>query len=233
MTGNGNHTTYLCYIPSITESQISPHLTITAPVVGTSDEPCIVFEAWWWEFPTAVASGRVLCKERKLEVWVDGFSRTKTGHSWWNRGDMPMFFVSFGTLLRNSKALSFSNMHVRMHVRIWILRISWLSRTGEWGVVMSSGWRKDDLRLKNSCGIGEVATQGLSHVSPKKMGVSHLETAGDDSPPYLVDQDAEVPGSGGFKPCPETYGHMSQMEWASSSSSWIIVIVITVMVIKQ
>jgi len=36
----------------------------------------------------------------------------------------------------------------------------------------------------------------LSHVSPKKMGVSHLETAaGDDSPPYLVDQDPEVPGS--------------------------------------
>jgi hypothetical protein len=28
------------------------------------------------------------------------------------------------------------------------------------------------------------------------MGVSHLETAaGDDSPPYLVDQDPEVPGS--------------------------------------
>ena len=161
MTGNGNHTTYLFYIPSITESQISQHLTIMAPVVGTSDEPCIVFEAWWWEFPTAVASGRVLCKERRLEVWVDGFSRTKTGDFWWNRGDMPMFFVSFGTLLRNSKALSFSNMHVRM--RVSNLDFEKHILTFQDRGVGSSGWRKDDLRLKNSCGIGEVATQGLSN----------------------------------------------------------------------
>ena len=103
--------------------------------------------------------------------------------------------------------------------------ISWLS-SREWGVVWSSGWRKDDLRLKNSCGFLERwQPKGFLMFLQKNMGVSHLETAGDDSPPYLVDQDAEVPKISKHDWLGWCFQTMPRNIWTCESNGIIIIII--------
>jgi hypothetical protein len=125
--------------PATNRASFLKHGGESSPPQSRQDAFCVKNEGWRSEWMAFLAQKLVIFDE--IEVICQCFLWVSVHYS----GIRSKLF-------KHARSNARSNLDFEKHI------LTFQDRG-----VGSSGWRKDDLRLKNSCGIGEVATQGLSN----------------------------------------------------------------------